>query len=308
MGNRTTGIRFYEWQVDAIPVFTFFDSDFSNAPGSEKDNDQLYKFQLNYDIKDGSFVYGVVSQGFRTGGFNAGVNPAVGFPDEFSRWSPDHLTNYELGLKTVLSDGRIQFNSAVYIMRWDDVISVVANEAGNFFINANVPDLEASGFETEVVTQDLFGVGFYAAATFSYTENEFKSDAAVFDGAPTNIRQGDELRRTPKNTWSFDLGYDFTLANTDAYIRANYWHRSSTSTRGFDGGDGDIKVPAHDVVNMSAGMNWQSWALKFYVSNVTNERPLLQIFPSSVDSTLPAVASSIRPRTVGLAVSFGSHD
>ena len=89
------------------------------------------------------------------GGFNAGVNEAVGFPDEFSQWNPDKLSNYEFGIKSVLADGRVSVNAAAYYMEWDDVIAVVSNAAQTLFINANVPDLEANGFEIEMATQDL---------------------------------------------------------------------------------------------------------------------------------------------------------
>ena len=61
------GIRFYEWEVDAIPVFTFFGTDLSNPGGTASDNDQLYKVRLSYDISEDVFVYGLVLAGLPCG-------------------------------------------------------------------------------------------------------------------------------------------------------------------------------------------------------------------------------------------------
>lgn len=298
------GARFYDWKVDAVPVFTFFDSDFSNPPGSADDSGSLFKLQLNARPNDNTLVYALLSEGFRIGGFNAGVNETVGFPDEFSQYDPDELSNYEIGYKSIWHEGRMMFNAAAYFMQWDQVQSVVTNEAGNFFITANAADLEAWGVELEWVVQDILIENMYLAATYSYTKNEFQGDAIIFPDTPTNIRKGDELRRTPRNSWSLDLGYDFQVGSSDAYVRANYWHKDETTTRGFNRQDGDIDVPSQNVISASTGIFVNDWQIKLYLNNVTNSRPLLQIFPNSVDQTLPSIASSVRPRTLGLELSY----
>lgn len=299
------GARFYDWKVKAVPVFTFFGSDYSNPPGTADDNGSLFKVQFNARPNDNTLVYGLVSEGFRIGGFNAGVNEAVGFPPEYSQYNPDELTNYELGYKSIWLEGRMLFNAAAYYMKWNNVQSVVTNEDGNFFITANGPDLKAHGFELEWVIQDIFVENLYAAATYSYTKNEFQGDAVIFPGTPTNIHEGDELRRTPRNSWSLDMGYDFQIGSgTDAYIRANYWHKDATTTSGYNREDGDIDVPAQNVINASAGIVLDSWGFKLYMNNISNSRPFLQIFPNSIDNTLPSIASSVRPRTIGLEVTY----
>ena len=99
------------------------------------------------------------------------------------------------------------------------------------------------------------------------------------------------------------MGYDWVIGDeVDAFVRANYWHKDSTTTSGFDRFDGDIDVPAQDVVNFSVGVNYHGFETKLYVNNLTNERPLLQIFPEGPSSTTPTQASSIRPRTFGVIV------
>jgi len=313
------GGRYFDWEVDDQSVFLIGGADYGFVTqGIAQDDDSFYKLQLDYHLNDDVMIYGTRSEGFRYGGFNTFVGEELfGISEEFFEFGPDTLVNYELGIKSRLADNRVTLNAAVYLLDWQDVQAVVqSDKAGAFgqgWFTTNAPDLEAKGLEIELVTQDYFFPGLYAAATYSYNKNEWQDDAQLFSGTRININKGDSLRRTPKNSWSLDLGYDFQFSNgTDGYVRANYWHKGSTSTFGFNGNDGDVKVPAQDVVNMSAGANWNTWGLRFYVDNVTDADPWLNVF-SGNSAGLPggdtAVrANTIRSRTFGVEVTahFGS--
>lgn len=312
------GGRYFDWKVDDQSVFLFGGTDFGFVTqGVAQDEDSFFKFQLDYAFNEDVLLYGTRSEGFRYGGFNTFVGEDLfGISEEFFEFGPDTLINYELGVKSRLADGRVILNGAVYYLDWQDVQAVVqSDKAGAFgqgFFTTNAPDLEAKGLELELVTQDLFLDGLYAAFTYSYNDNEWQEDAQLFPGTRVNIRKGDSLRRTPKNSWSMDLGYEFEFGNgTDGFVRANYWHKDSTSTFGFDGNDGNVDVPAQDVINFSMGAVWPTWQLRFYVDNVTDEKPWLNVF-SGNRAGLPgddaAVrANTIRSRTYGLegTVYFG---
>ena len=66
------------------------------------------------------------------------------------------MTNYEVGLKTTLFDGRVRVMSAAYYLDWEDMIIVENDPAigatGNALsaYNANSGGAEISGFELEV--------------------------------------------------------------------------------------------------------------------------------------------------------------
>lgn len=302
------GARYYDWEVTETPYVYYrdFGGDLSGEGGTVGDTGSLFKIQGSYQQNDNASWYGLISQGFRIGGFNPGLGGTTGWdPDKYARYDPDELTNYEVGYKSVWKDNQVFFNAAAYFMEWDNVISVVANETGSYWINANVPDLEAWGVEFETGMRDLFWEGFFASMTYSYQKNEFQSSALLFPGSPTNILKGDELRRTPRNSWSFNLSYDWTIGSSvDAYVRGNYWHKDKTNSNGFNKYDGDIDIPAQDVINMSAGFYYKGWDTKFYVNNVADERPLLQVFAAERGSSLATEASSVRPRTFGLILTY----
>ncbi|MEJ8568677.1 TonB-dependent receptor [Elongatibacter sediminis] len=305
------GGRWFDWELDNQEVFLIGGSDFGFVTnGVAGDDDFFYKLQVDYAVNDDVLVYATRSEGFRFGGFNTFVGEELfGISEQFFEFGPDTLVNYELGAKSRLADNRVTLNGAVYYLDWQEMQAVVqSNMAGAFgqgFFTTNAPDLEAYGLELELVTQDFFAPGLYAAASFAWTDNEFQDDAQLFPGTRVTIREGDSLRRTPKYTWSLDLGYEFQLSNgLDAFVRANYWHKDSTSTFGFDGNDGNVDVPAQDVVNFSTGVRWDEFEVKLYVDNLTDEIPLLNVFSGNA-AGLPGAdeavrANSIRSRTYGV--------
>jgi len=312
------GGRYFDWEVDDRSVFLFGGLDFGFVTqGVAADDDTFFKIQFDYNFSDDVMMYGTRSEGFRPGGFNTFVGEELfGISEEYFEFGPDTLVNYEIGVKSRLADNRVTLNGAVYFLDWQKVQTVVQSDmAGAFgqgFFTTNAPDLEAKGLELELVTQDYFFPGFYAAATYSYNKNEWQDDAQLFPGTRVNIQKGDEMRRTPRNSWALDLGYDFQFGNgTDGFVRANYWHKDSTSTFGFNGNDGDVDVPSQNVINASAGAIWDRWQLRLYINNLTNDDPWLQVF-SGNRAGLPggdqAVrANTIRSRTFGVeaTVYFG---
>ncbi|MEO1203776.1 MAG: TonB-dependent receptor, partial [Pseudomonadota bacterium] len=306
--NVLLGGRYFDWEVGNDQELTFFGTDFNQTTGKVGNDDFFYKLQAAYDVSDDVLLYGARSEGFRFGGFN----PFVGLPgitEEFKRFDPDTLTNYELGWKTAWLDRRLIVNGAVYFSEWEDIQLVVLPPGDSpFAFSTNAGNLDAWGGELEFATEDLLFEGFYLAGSFAYSRNEFTEDADPFNRGFAFIEDGDELRRTPRNTWSLDAGYEFRLSRFDAFVRANYWHKDSTTTEGFNGNDGIIPIPAQNVVNASAGLSGESWRARIYIDNLTDTRPFQQVVPRFDDLTAIDTVSTIRPRTVGIDVRFSFGD
>ena len=309
------GGRLFDWEIDNREVFLFGGFDFGFVTnGLASDDDFFYKLSVEYRLTDELMIYGLRSEGFRFGGFNTFVGEALfGISEQFFQFGPDTLVSYEAGLKSRFADNRIILNASVYFLDWQEVQAVVQSDmAGAFgqgFFTTNAPDLEALGFELEINAQDLFAPGVYVGFSWGYTDNEFQDDAQLFPNTVVNISKGDSLRRTAKNTYSLDLGYEFEFRpNVSGFLRANYWHKDATRTIGFNRFDGDIRVPSQDVLNFSAGAIWDKFQLKLYVDNVTDEEPWLNIFPSapvgSPGANQAVRTNTIRPRTIGLEGTF----
>jgi len=298
------GGRYFEWNVDNAQEYTIFGVNYQQVTGEVGGDDFFYKVGLSYRLNDNALIYGLRSEGFRPGGFNPFVGPGLGIPVEYVQFDPDTLINYELGLKTTSFDNRLIFNATAYQMEWQDVQTVVRATSG-FAFTTNAPNLDAWGAELELASQDLFIDGLFLSATYAFTKNEFTEDAVIFPGTLPLIAAGEELRRTPRQTWSLNGEYAFPITSAvEGFVRANYWHRDATTTEGFNGADGAVRVPAQDVVNASVGVVHGPVQARLYVDNIGNEEPWLQVFPVASNSPVAAEASTIRPRTVGLELTY----
>ncbi len=299
------GGRYFDWEVDNDQDTVILGTGFGQETGSVGDDDSFFKLQLTRRLGESNLVYLTRSEGFRIGGFNPFVGPSFNSSLDFLEFEPDRLINHELGFKSTWKDGRLLLNAAVYLMDWEDVQTVVFDSIGAFAFTANASDLEAEGFELEVAAQDLWAPGFYAAASFTYTDNEFTDDAVVFPGVGSLVSAGDRLRQTPKHTWALDLGRDFSIGERFAgYARANYWHKDATTSESFNGGDGAVPIPAQDVVNASAGVYFGNWEVKLAIDNLTDATPLFRVFPRFPEGDRALRASTLRPRTLALKVSY----
>lgn len=298
------GGRYFDWTVGNEQVLTYFGSNFNQTTGEVGSNDFFHKLQLEFRPNEDSLLYLTRSEGFRYGGFN----PFVGLPgisESELRFDPDALVNYEVGLKSAWLNDRLIVNAAVYHGEWQDVQLVVrAAPPSTFAYTDNGGLLYSDGVELEFLSQDLIAPGVFAAVSFTYNENEFRTDADPNMSGRPLIEKGDILRRSPKKTWSLSVGYEFAVGDNTAYLSANYWHKDRTSTEGFDGGDGMIDIPAQDVVNASLTIPFRQWAAKLYIDNITDEIPYLQVIPLASDLTVADRVSSIRPRTVGLELTY----
>jgi outer membrane receptor protein involved in Fe transport len=85
-----------------------------------KENESIFRVNLNYRASDDVMFYGVWSEGYRPGGINRNPNQ--------SEYLSEFLTNYEIGWKTQLLNNRLQFNGAAFYDEWDDFQSTVAGQ------------------------------------------------------------------------------------------------------------------------------------------------------------------------------------
>jgi iron complex outermembrane recepter protein len=93
-------------------------------------------------------LYFVYSEGFRLGGANSprAVQAGVGIPAEYG---PDTIKNYELGLKSLWLDKRLQLNIDVFLMHWDDIQLYARTDGGSWWVRGifNGKTAEQKGIE-----------------------------------------------------------------------------------------------------------------------------------------------------------------
>ncbi|MEE4174796.1 MAG: TonB-dependent receptor [Xanthomonadales bacterium] len=124
----------------ADPAFEFSDSD--------SWDDWTPTVTLDYALNDNVNFYGRVAKGFKSGGFNGRANSAA----DVSTFDPETVWSAELGAKTILADGRVQANFAVFTSQYDDFQARVSVGDGiDFrFPVLNAAELDINGAELEL--------------------------------------------------------------------------------------------------------------------------------------------------------------
>lgn len=130
---------------------------------------------FHYQMNDNVNFYGLISDGFRAGGFNT-----TSTSPEFIPFGSEKATNYELGVKTLWNERRIGVNFAVFFMQQYDL--VVRRDDPNsapgfdFTYLENAGDAETWGAELEVNAR--LNDWLTAAATVGWLNAEYvKGDA-----------------------------------------------------------------------------------------------------------------------------------
>ena len=84
---------------------------------------------LSYNASEEVMIYGLYSEGFRTGGVNNSNQPfTAGIPPIYQS---DKLKNFELGLKSRFLDNRMQLNATLFHIDWSDIQVEPRDPAGN---------------------------------------------------------------------------------------------------------------------------------------------------------------------------------
>lgn len=118
------------------------------------------KVSLGYQINDTTRIYGLVSRGYKPGGFNH----AVTFPDDVNAYDPETAWNYEIGLRTATPDRRIELSTALYYIASDNK-QIYVGPVG-FQVIRNVGAAESYGVEVEGRWKATDRLSFSATGTW----------------------------------------------------------------------------------------------------------------------------------------------
>ena len=134
--------------ADAIgPVPGFGETRFVTGSPSEATWDNVSgRFGFDYRLSNDMLLYGFYSRGFKPGGFNPAIPPAFQATSSFT-FDSEEVDSFEVGLKSVLLDGRLMLNGAAFIYDYTglQVTRIRNNSSINDNIDANLMGLELEG-------------------------------------------------------------------------------------------------------------------------------------------------------------------
>jgi iron complex outermembrane receptor protein len=267
------------------------------------------------------------SKGFRLGGVNDPLNlPLCSAQDRtifggYQNYKDETLWNYEAGVKA--QGHGLTFNAAAF--RSDIKNLQVTLDAGSCSSRVvfNVPKAHSQGIEAELSLRPLRGLDLSVAGSIL----DSKFDSTVRDGTGAvlgGIRDGNRLPTVPKFQIATTATYGQRFSsNADWYVSASYQHvgtrftqpsdqegnpRTFISGLPFNGATGagatvlNLKLPSYDLVDISAGLKFNSGTeFVLYAKNLFDETPLLS-FDRERGGRARLGFNVGQPRNIGLTV------
>jgi iron complex outermembrane recepter protein len=272
------------------------------------------------------------AKGFRLGGVNDPLNltlcttadAAIYGPFQSDTYDDETLWNYEAGVK--YQKRGITFNAAVFHTRMKDLQVTVDAGSCSSRIVLNVDKAHTTGVEMELAVSPVEGLDLSLAG--SYVSSEF--DSTVNNATLANltgIREGNRLPSVPKLQFAAAATYGQRFSDKgDWHVTASWQHvgnrytqpgdqESTNETFDFIFFDpntgafdlrttdvGSLRLPAYDLVNLSAGVDFDSGlGFSLYVNNLFDENAKLS-FDRERGGRARQGFNIGQPRTIGITV------
>lgn len=280
----TAGARSF-WQDYTQNVFTnFFEFEgFGFAgnitPPPKSFKDQVFKFNTSYQINDETNLYFTWSEGFRRGGSNPIPDTGIfADPNVPGFYNPDKTTNYEIGAKGTLMEGRARYSIAGYLIDWEDIQFNLFNSAG-FPAVFNGGKAQSVGIEAEmeVAISDHLTMNIGYGFTNAETTEDF--NIGVVPGSQLFVADGADLPGVPKHTLNIAGTYIMPFANGELLLHANVNYRDSmvstvevVTPNAISSPSNFAFIDDYWLMNVSANYRNADWNVGVYVKNIFNEQ------------------------------------
>jgi iron complex outermembrane recepter protein len=273
-----------------------------NIDSVVSDHGETHKLNLTYKFDDARMIYATLSTGFRPGG----VNRVRSRPP----YTPDYLTNFEIGWKTGWLDRRVRFNGAAFLERWKDAQFAISGQNGITEV-LNAGRAEIGGLESDLQWAVSNNLTLSASATLLHTELKTNACDKASDqadcGSPGNILApiGTRLPVSPRLKANLIARYQFPFAGVDAHLQGALVSQSDVvPALEVKNVQALGKQPAYSSFDFTAGLAHARWTAEFYIDNAFDKRGE----QSRYSACSPSVCTNtyvwpIRPRSIGLSFS-----
>lgn len=285
-----------------------------SIPDLSSDDDAFtWLLSAMFDATDNVMLFATVSTGFKGGGFNSGGAGEV-LGRDARTFLEENVTNYEIGMKSTLLEGRATANVTLYHTELEDFQD--RSFDGISFLTRNAGIRTQKGFEADFVFNPVEPLMIYAG--ISYLDSVFDS----FDSAsplPGSTTPQNLAGRTPHYSpeWQGSLVAEWrsTLGSGDLewFLRPEYTYIGEQNVGANTNLNPQSIQKSYGLVNLRLGLIGGDgrWQISAYGSNLTDEgyceviydQPLGAQF-GGVDAaanTVPQRCSVGNPKTVGVS-------
>ncbi len=288
----------FKWFVGEVPV-----------PVDVEDKDPSWTVGLRYALSNEVQTYASVSRGVESGALNQAQKPADLHDNLIV--DPEYVTNYEVGVKSTMLDGRLRLNAALFYMDYEDLQVTFWDPNGGLLgtgatLWRNAAAMTSKGLELELAYRPTDNLSVNAG--IGYTDATFDKYSGVTDPR-TGERvdaSGNRAQMAPEWTVNASVQHELPLANGGTWLtRLDYnFVDERYSDRGATNSPDDL-VPSHSLLNArlgytSAGDNWgvYLWAKNLLDKEYVEERRFFSFIGARMTERYG------EPRTYGLSATY----
>ena len=261
------------------------------------------KVTLDYSVNDDVLIYGTVSNGFKSGGFNGANSNGT---RQLQPIREEILTAYEAGIKATLAEGRMQFNAAAFFYDYKDkqeqdaAVTFVGNISGL----ANVDKSEIMGAELDV--QWAPADGWMVQLGVALLDTEIKEWMAIdrdLSAWPTIVRKdvsGGELAMSPHMQFNGQIAREWAVGDSKVMDLAVDYSYTDSTTGGSQPSDA---TDDYHVANLRFGYGSDDgqWRVLLWGRNITDE----YYYPAAyLGGNGPWIRANGMPRTWGVSLDY----
>lgn len=269
------------------------ESEYSDNDGASYNPDDLLiggRVALEYRASQNSTLYGLISRGYKVGGFNADGS----LPANLREFDTEYLWNYELGSKNNLLNNRLQTQIALFYQQRENAqikgYRTVTNPGGGTsFIDfvGNTEEAYSYGLEAEARWKLNSNVSLFGSLGILNTKLEDAS--AAFDGR--------EAAQAPN--YQYTLGANFNhgegwFSGIEIEGKDTYYFSDSHNQ----------KSEAYMLLNAQAGYKTKDWSLTVWGKNLTDEEIFVRGFYFGNDPSIGYAEAKYTqlgaPRQIGI--------
>ena len=264
----------------------------------------MWKVTLDHNFGEDVLVYGTVSTGFKSGGFNGAL---ATFHGQLQPFDIEELTSYEIGVKATLLDGAMQFNASAFYYDYEDKqeLSSYISPIGPIIGTTNVDKSEVYGAEMEMKWNVTEGLNLNLGVAYLDTEITEFMDVDIFQSSFQNEvffdASGAELGNAPNWQVNGSLNYQRPISDSLVLLAGIDFSYKDDNKGSLDEMDGFL-ISDYTLMNARVGIEHDDgrWGVTVWSRNITDE----YYWHSAAQSNGTRVRLNGLPVTYGITLNY----
>ncbi len=237
--------------------------DFNPFGNSQTDSAFTPAGSVTYHLNEDVNLYAKISSGFKAGGFNASFPAASPVTPQLS-FGPEHVVNYEVGLKAEFFDHRLRIDQSVYYEKYKDMQVQQIFQTFTQVTNAGAAQLTGTELNVTAIPIERMlltaGVGYSDAIFLTYLNA----------GGPGVNYNGNSLPNAPRWTFNAAAQYSVPVFYGEVNGRVEYTYRDKVNA---DAGESPLFL-VKSLSQLNARLAWDlepNYELAVWGRNLTDQ-------------------------------------